>query len=614
MFKCTPDNLRDEIRAGCESRDRHLERQDELVRQAHGRFYRSDHNARNRTLENHAYEFQRIFGPAIAHGDPRVKMRSLRPSQMDSFGRITMSERVRQLQEAVNAWSVNDSVGNVFLDSTTDFFFSWAVWLITVMDYPGWQGYDAAPMKPSIMKLEDRHFILDSAAKTWDPEQHLGPRFMGHQWKADAEDLLNDPAYRQDQVIAARSDSDVSEYDKGKNRGFSTAPDREEVLCWDIWIPEKDIRMDPDYTGGVPPEAPGYNGTIYTVAANCTTSGVGKNSYFIRDPAPAFVPPWGPYVLCGYMNVKGSPYPLSALVATAEQAEEHNLHADANARDARRYKRVGLHKLQNPADGQTLKSAEHGGFYGVEDPREAQTIESGGVSEMQYRYEQHSGDRVRRVMGITDAIVGNPDKNVTATAESIGDKGSEISLAGMKAQFHRGVKRALKTAAYYMHYGEGVSVSIGRAMPGADIGAGLGEQERFVGGVMSGMENFEFSDMVIDLEPYTIGYIDQSLLQRRMNEAIDRFLKAAPNIESLPFIKWADVFRTMFEPYNIDGADEWINWDMLQQRALQAQQAAQIEASMATPGGSAPSPNGNGDRFTAMGLMREKAASDYSVA
>lgn len=588
-LQCTPDKLREEIRAATTVRDKHLEHVDKLVQMFHGSYWRSDRIPPRAVVENHAYEFLSVMIPSVVYDDPRVKVRAADPHQTDLYGTTTMGMRAAQIQASLNRWSVNDELGSSLIDAMMDFYFAYHVLKVTMTDHPGWQGYENAPQKPMLVLLDPSHFVLDAAARSNDPMKLGGPRLMGEMWKADREDLMNDPMFDADQVEKLALDLDLDRYDPERSRGVDV-PSRDEVVCWDIWVPEKDVRMDHDYQlrmmqmgmEPVPPDAPGYNGSIYTVAAHATGEGVSKKTYFIRPPEPAFCPPWGQYVMSGYMKVKNSPYPLSPLMATAEQAEEVNAHMVAAAEDARHYKKFGYYKNLNSPDGHRLKNVRHGSMIGLDETEGVGQMELGGVGDVQYRYNEFAQERLRRVSGLSGSVRGEPDEDATATAESIAAQGTQTRIEGIKSAFRRGVTRMFKTAAWYAHYSESFRMVVG------EEGYAINGQPEYFGGISeeAGTVDFDFFDLTLELEPYSMGHTDQVTLQRRMEGAWQKLVEAAPIMAQTPYIRWDKAIKAFMEVLNIEDAEDWLDMG-----AMAMSQVIQAEQQMGVRGGAPMEPD-----------------------
>lgn len=559
MFNVSPENLRDEIRAACELRDKHLAQKEQIETRARGRFYRVDRKPDMPILANHAYEYLSSMLPAVIYNSPRCKVHALNRHRTDALGLTTMGQRANEIQSALNQWSVNDEIDGVLSQAATDFFFNYCVILVQMTDAPGFQGVDLQPQKPRIMVIDQRHFAWDAQAKTLDPLRLNGPRWMAHSWKADREDLLNDPDFDPNQVALVAIDTDFDKWgSRERDQWIGNIPERDEIWCWDVWVPEHDVRRSEDYDGMVSPDEPGYNGSVFTIACHVTPEGQSKQWQYLRKPVPCFCPPWGPYVVGGYMEIGGA-YPLGPIMATAEQAEEVNAHRIAAAQSAKDYKRFATYNLLNPGDGELVQRVKHGGVVGVQDAASVKEVETGGVSDGQYAYTQFAEDRLARTAGMSQSYSGDPKADTTATAESIAQSGLAARQAGLKAKFRRIVKRVFQTAAWYAHYGTAFRMSLGEEAERLELGS-----SEYRGGILPGMEEFNYFDLVLDIEPYSMEHTDQAMLQKRMTEAWDKLVQAVPLMVQAPFIRWGDVLKQYFQIVNIEDANEWLDEQLLQ--------------------------------------------------
>jgi hypothetical protein len=606
-LKTDTDSLRDSINAATDLLDKHIKSQEQLVRTLHGSFWHEAKRPQKASIENHVYEYLTTMQPALSYNDPRVRIRSARANMADEFGVTTMGERAAKIQASLNQWSINDELGVLFNDSATDYLLLWCVWLTTIQDKPGWQGYDGAPSAPNIMRVEPYHFLMDSEAHQHDPMKLNGPRLLGHMWKVDKDDLLNDPNYNSEVVTEMGTDSDVEKYDN-EPRQRTGNPSRDQVVAWDIWIPEKDVRLDRDYMttsdDPVDPDDKAYNGTVYTVAVNAMDDGYSKQSYQLRPPQPCFCPPWGPYAMAGYQRIPGSPYPMSPLVAVAEQIEETNSYAIAAAEDARNYKRFGVYNKVNRSDGLALKKVNHGEMVGIEDVKGVTSLEIGGTSDARFKDLAIARDRLARVSGLSQTSRGEVEKNATATAENIAQMGMEGRTEGIKAKFRTGAKRVFRTAAWYLHYGDGVVMSMGENYASND-------EYEFYGGVGPGMEKFDYFDMTLKIEPYSMEHTDRAVLQKRMNDVWERAIEVMQVMADNPHVKFEDLMRSMFEPYDIEDASEWFDFDILREMQLQRMAPTQPGSTMGV-GGSGGS-GGIGGEAVAGGSMQSPTATAGST-
>ena len=542
-LKVDADSLRQEILVATDFREKFLARLDDLVRRSYGRFYRSDRPPGSPMTENHGYEFQSVMLPTIVYDNPRCKIKVAKADTADMNGEGTLGQMAKGLELFLNRWSEDSNVAQPLNDMAVDFMYCHMVALVTIGNQPGYQGVEMTPQQPYIIRIAPQHFILDPTAMTWNPMQSNGPRYMGHMWIADQEDLVDDPNYNSTAIKKLSVDTDVEIY--YEERKHLSVPLRNEIVAWDIWVPEMNELSD----------EPGYNGTIYTVAVSNTPDGTSKKAYMIREPRPAYAPPWGPYVMHGAMKVMNSPYPLSPLVAIAEQWEELNAHTTAAAENAASFKKFAYGEKANAVDVETIKHVRNGEVVLLDDTDKIGQMEIGGTSEAEYRFVEFSRERLNRASGLSDAYRGQTS-GVTATEASIADSGVKTRLSGLKRQFRTAVGLIFKTASWYAFYGE-------------DFVANLGEEgERFGvseyhGGIEGGRENFNFFDMSLSIDPLSMEHTDQAMFQRRVQLAFETVTSLAQVMPQTPWIKWREPVRTLFESLNVGDADEWIDFQAL---------------------------------------------------
>lgn len=573
-LKTDTDSLKEELRLGMEFGDHFREEIETLVMRTTGRYYRSDRSPDRPVTENHFFEYLSVMKPSIAYDNPRVRIRAGNPFVKDSFGLISMGDMALGIQLGLNRWSIDTDLWSTLDDLATDYLYCWAVSMVTIADQPGYQGVELVPQRPYMIRIPPHHFVIDPAALSNNPMQSNGPRFMAHMWKADRDDLLKDKDYDSKLVAKLSLDQDLEKYNPQHSRGLDIPP-RGEILAWDVWVPEHITTNKPE-----------FNGTIFTIAIGNTPNGTTKKAQQIRKPRPAYCGPWGPYIMQGYMKVKDSPYPLSPLVAVAEQAEEVNAHTTAAAEDARAYKKFGYGEAQNAADGDRIKSVGNGEFVLLDSIDGIGQMELGGSSDTQQRYSDVARERLNRVSGMSDALRGEVSGNVTATESSIADSGTKIRISGVKVGFRKFVARSMRAASWFMFYGEDVVQSLGEE----GIEHGL---TQFTGGLHPGREHFNFFDLSLTVDPLSMEHTDQSILQRRIQLAYESLVSNAPAMVELPWIKWREPVRALFESLNVGEADDWIDFNRLEQEQARMERMKQIQEAQAPyqdmQGGATPS-------------------------
>lgn len=568
MLKTDPENLHSEIRSATTYRENFLHNIDAIISRYYGRYYRKTKQPDRAVTDNHSYEYLSVMVPSVMYDSPRCRIRSANPKMTDIHGLFTMGDMARGIELFLNRWSEDSDISNVFRDLALDFFLTYSVAMVTIADQPGYSGSELVPQRPYVVRIPNHHFLMDSTATTSNPMQSDGPRWMGHMWKADKEDLLSDKNYNQGEIKKLIVDFDIEKYNP--EHDSQELPKRDEILAWDVWVPEKTLTKEP-----------GFNGVIYTVAVGNTKAGQTKKAYMIRKPRPAYCPPWGNYIMHGAYRVPNTAIPLSPVIATAEQAEELNVHTTAAAEDARAFKSFAYG--DNNADGQRVRDVRNGEFVLLDTPETVGSMEIGGVKEAQYRYINFRREALNRASGMSDALRGETT-GATATESSIADSGTKIRMSGIKREYRRFLAKIFKSAAWFAFYGEDVVSSLG------DDGERIG-MSVFQGGITE-RKGFNFFDMSLSIDPLSHEHTDQALLQRRVQLAYESLISTAPAMIQMPFINWREPVRTLFEVLNVGDADEWIDWQQLAMAQGQAQQQMAMAGAEGAEGAAGAGPMG----------------------
>jgi hypothetical protein len=590
MFNPSDEKMWDEIQAGARRRDAHLDKSDELVKRFMGRYFNSNRQADMPITENFAFELVSVLRPAIIYDNPRCIIQSMSPNTMDDATRKTVDQlkaeygavtdhqlaltmgfqSVRQMvaylggmtakdfalavQLACNRWSNDNQINHPLTDLAIDFFFGWGVSMVTTVDQPGYYGVEMVPQMPYLVRLPQQHYVFDAASMSHETTDANGPRWKGHMWRADKEDLLIDPEFDSEAIEQMMSDSDRDKYYFEKDKSI-VLTDRNEIFAWDIWLPEAQIdgfsRKD------------GYCGSWRTIAVCSGKDGTTKKAREIRAPRPAYVPEWGPYTMFGYHKVINDPFPLSIMVATAEQVEALNMQTNAASEDARTYKRIGLGQSENAQDANRIKMTPNGEMVLLDSVDTVKQMELGGVSDMMMKHINIERDRLERLSGMSAASRGNPKGDISATAEAIASEGNRNRLAGIQSSYRKAVQSIFRTAAWFMVNGEDQVFSLG------EEGAKFGIDE-FIGG-LDGRSKFRFHDLSLAIDNYSMEHTDQALVQKRMVEMFTLLRDTAPIMVQTPYIKWKEPMERLFEIANIHGASDWIDDQLLGQAQGQQQ-------------------------------------------
>lgn len=539
MLNLSPDKLRDEVKAAEAYRDLFTAKLHELTARATTSYFKEGDKPRTPTAVNHAYEYLSLMIPQVAYGVPRCTV------QYGSPG-TDMHEIAEGLKHALNALADDEDLGETFETLANDFFWFMGVALTTSRDQPGRNGWEElVPQTPYVMRISPYHFAVDPLAKDMSPLSHNGPRYMMHMWKADAEDLLKDPTFDDGAVQAAGIDQNLEKYDGDTGKNVDT-PKRNEIVAWDIWIPE--LQMT---------DEEGYNGSVVTVGCGSSSEGRTKKTYFLRKEQPCFCPPWGPYSIFGAYKVMDCPYPLSPIVATAETAEEVNAHVAKAAQDAGSYKKYAVGNTDNPSDAQKVKHVKHGEMVLLDNPKDINEVETGGVSPTQYDYNHNAMDRLDRLSGVSDAMRGNVSQDATATAEAIAQSGTTARLAQLQKRYRRGVQQVFRSMSWELWYDD-MEMHYGLGIDGGRAGTLDWE-----GGMVEGQEHMNPLAPRIKIEPYSLEHTSSALLQKRMTDVMTMIAEVAPLFAQAPYIPWKDLLDRVFEAMNVGELE--IDEQMLQQ-------------------------------------------------
>lgn len=553
-----PDKQYDEIQSAEKFRNFHIKELDTLNRRMYGNYYRHDRHPDGPMAINHAYEYLTIMLPQISYGTPRVRVTSKSKRRRADpmlasavVAETTPADIAEGLKFALNDWARDDRLEMTMLRFATDYFFFMSICLISIEDQPGYNGWETlVPQRPFAMRISHWHYGVDPTAKAFDVMAHDGPRYKFHSWKADHEDLLDDPEYDSDAVKQLVTDTDIDKFNWGGEESSEhfSPPKRKEIIAYDVWVPEhRDDNEDGDH------------GTIYTVAKGQSAEGQTKRIRGIRKPRPYHGPPWGPYIEAGFLCIPDHLYPLSPMIATAEVAEEVNSHHVAMSEDAATYKRNVLVDAASREDGQAIRNGKHGEYLVVKNPEAAREVETGGIARVSAEIIPALKMRLDHMSGLPEAVAGAVQKGVTATADQLAASGMNARTSGLQKNFRWFTREMFKTASWFMYHDED------------QIYSGLGDEaERagileFRGGAFPGQENFSWYDNKIDIEPWSLEHTDNAIIQKRMLEAFQLMGQTAPLMLQAPFIDWKEMLNRLFDQMNMGSAEELIIQPMLDQ-------------------------------------------------
>lgn len=544
-FFDNPEAALEEIAAAESLRDQHLSSRQDIISGFYGSGYLGKND--NPSPENHAYEYVMLMLPSIVYDNPRVSV--------ESGGRMSLDGPALYLKHALNKWAKDVSLWRTLVLNATDFFFTWSIAMVRLEQLPGRPGINGlSPYRPVVDYLPPERFIIDNKA----PHFRLA-RYMGHQAKRDQSDLLDDKRFNSEAVEDLAVDAGMEPFystDNMRDKG----PKRKEVTLYEIWVPEDTTS---DYSS-----KDGFNGSIYTLGTMSNSNTNKKSARWLRDPRPFFGPRWGPYLRFGMLDVPGHLHSLGPLTAVSDQIKSLNAHATSNATTAANQKKGIAYDPANPEAGRAAKNFKNGEVFALPGlvSGSVQELELGAVSPESWLAEDRQRDRLQRVSGIAAANT-NPQKGITATADTIAAEAREERTSWGKRQYAETVKQVLETAAWYMWHSVHVVFPLGNeASEELEV-----MDPDFVGG-MGPQMGLNFDDLQFEIEPHSMERVSEPLAQKRAQDTLDLVTRLAPQVIEAPFIMWDKLLEDVGQALNRKGLGDYI--DMDQARAMSGQMMA----------------------------------------
>jgi hypothetical protein len=547
VLEVTAQNLISEIRSAERLRDAHIKSMGEQVEKFHGPWYKQGSANAEYAPENHYYEYISLMIPRLVYDNPRVRVKTRRPGSQADVAEAT--------RHALNRWVRDTGLSDMLIKTATDMLFNFGIVLTTeavnkgVSSDKDVQG-EGKPMWPTCSRVPQNRFVIDPAATSLEDA-----RYMGHKWIRDKEDLLkmakDNPGdgWNEDVIKELAVSSDPESL--GRERQH--VPDRDEVVCYEIWVPEVEL---PESLG--PDE--GFHGTIYTLAINTNPEDGEDKAGFVRKPRPYYGPRWGPYTMFGVYHIPNSIYPLSPLAAIEGQIQDLNTHTTAMSASAENYKKLILVDDTDPKFIQRVKDARDSFVIPVSglDRARVMAAEIGGITQQQILYTETAKERLERNSGISDAQRGNVTGSGTATEHSIATEASSIRLAYVRRQWAQAVTSLLKTAAWFFYYDDRVIMPLGEEGQQA-----LGVDDPWLqGGNHDRESGATFDDLELEIEPFSMERTTEGQYQRRVLEMYQIVMQLAPAIPQMPHVNWKTLMSRLADALNLPEMRDIINVDV----------------------------------------------------
>jgi hypothetical protein len=545
------ENLYREIEAAETLRNKHIHCADQLVRAYVGYNYRKDWTSGDPQPENHGFELISLMLGRLVADNP-------------AFSITTHHNKYQALAfaatDALNEWTKQEHLQDVLEAIVLDSFFCFGVGITSLEDDPRAVRHPLAGVrqKPTFRHLPYWRYFTDPTSCHGIP-----PRYQGHVWYRDKDDLLKDSRFNKKAIEDLIADVDLNKINP--NADSRLTPDRNQIVGYEIWVPD----------APTPGDDPDEHGMIFTLGVVPVKEGKDHKQAFIRDPRPYYGPREGPYHIFGGWPVPGGAYPLAPLAATKEQADELNAHVVAAARSATQMKDLILVSANNSGLADTIKAGKHGHVYKVKGftPGMFEKVSIGGPSNEMLRYIEIARDRLDRTSGISEAQRGNPDPRVTATAEANAAQSSSIRVETQVNFVKRAVVKVAKAIAWYQFHCEDC-VSLLSSEASEQLGT---EQAAYVGGPHPSTEGMDFEGFAFDIQPYSMERVDPIVQQGRVQQMVSIVVGMAQQMPSMPWVDWDEIINQVARAHNAPWVNKIIKDDILQQVMQQMQQPPQPE-------------------------------------
>lgn len=610
MLKTDPEFLHELYRSAVRKRDRVLASLDRSIERMCGPAFMADEY--DGEADNPEFETISQTVPRIIWDNPRVRCTTVRTGPPEKVAEA-MTQGINRQILVTNAKATIERM-------SYDFLLRYGV-LLCVHEPapPGYSvphGYKLKPMRPRFKRISVRRYFEDPTAI--DEED---VRFQGHECIADLDDLQRraeehpEEGWNLEMLSSLAADVDLQKVYRPESE--ADAPKRGEVAYYEMYLVGHQLE-------GQPGPDEGFNGAVFTLAVNGADDNGNPQAEYLREPYMLYGPPGGCYTVVGEYGVPDERTPLSAIVAAMAVLEERSKHGNALKRAAARRKQVGV---GDSNDGGAINEAKDGDWINVPnfETAKAMVIELGGVTETAMGYKAYLDQKADRMLGASDATVGNVTGVGTATENSIAAESASTRVGYIKRRFMDGVEKALRIMAWYLYHDERVVFPLPKdaqafapMIPGVEQSTAgpamsLITEPWFMGGAPSTDSGYSFGDLEMYVEPYSMERTSEQTIQAQGQflvaalPPIMDFLMAHPEINAMEYLK------KVGDSWNMPNLAQLVNPQVLMQ--MQGMMAMQMMApdpqmsgnvgmqgsargtQLRAPGGGGRSPSGGGGGF-----------------
>jgi hypothetical protein len=610
MLKVTAQNLYDEVQAAQRYCEKHREWFGRQVQRYASPFYGRFSGKEEYFPENYYYSYVAHTVARLTAIEPKIRLSTARDQA-----------RVQALEDAGNRWILDTNYQREREKLGTDFCFAWSVAIVTQGARTGFEQAEDPVMTPKAIRLSPRRFGWDPLSLSIEEA-----RYMYHVMIRDKDDILEDAKDEKSGWIKENIESVPTDIDAKGLRNkyeYGETPSRNEVIYYEIWVPEYTLPEDDDFWSGMSKEEKTrYHGTIFTVAW-ASEDGKGQAAY-LRDPRPYFGPRWGPYIVGGQYTVPDESAPLSALTANEGQIQELNNQARANNNAAQRRKTLALVDGLKPAMINKLAAAPDGDIVAVSgiEKNKVVEIEVGGASQDAQMREFELRGRVDRNLAMGDAVRGQVSGAGTATENAIAAQASSALTGFVDMKFMEFEKRLFRSVLWYFDQDERSVLPLGREY-GVFVGGQSPEQmsEGIRRAVKAGYMPRDQGDAMIqmlgqmtdtdeegsgmsfdDLEIHIDAVRNDGSEVQKMIAASNAVMQMLPAVMSAPFWDWKSWLKRWGEAFNMPDLDQYLNLDAAAEMASMNMEMQMMSGGGAgqmggRPGGGQPEPVRNAPKL-----------------
>lgn len=527
MLDLTVPEVMREVRAAEDLRKKHLANCTLLLKRYVGNWYRTDMKSKPQP-ENLIFTYVAETLPNICFDNPAVATTAKRMITHESIARF--------MEMGINSWIKEVKLTDELELAALDFLFSFGclkVGLEPRSDFAtgvdgGVEGrFTMDALTPYMVRIPPANTIIDSQATMIQ-----NARLIGHMFQRDLSDLKEDDRYDAKVVASLTADD---EPDLGRSNDERTTPkarsdvQRGRVTLYELYFPEyRQIGTIALYGDG--------------------GKGGDERSGWIRPLTDYKGPAEGPFTIFGAYVVPDQAYPLPPIAAFAEQVQELNAHSTAAAKEAAAGKKIILVDAAAEGMAEAIQRSENGAVVPIKglNAQNALPVELGGAMKDRLMYMELLLTRADRIAGQSEAMRGRA-QGVTATEATISDANGDARTDYVHKKFREGVKRALGNVGWYLFHDPSVVMPVSMRDPTTQQPfEGL-----FLGGIQPGQEDMNWSDIFLDIEPYSMKRVDPALEQQRAQMMVALVAELAPLIVQFPFINWPELLDSIGEANNL---------------------------------------------------------------